>query len=98
MLYLRMFCAAVTFGLLLGNSALALNDGAVLTALGLRESALPAREMKPWRRPQKMVVLIDSTTRLSWFREAAVTCWHSSDQWLLRRWPCPGWLLNSVAV
>ena len=28
----------------------------------------------------------------------AVTCWHSSDQLLLRRWPFPGWLLNSVAV
>jgi hypothetical protein len=27
-----------------------------------------------------------------------LTCWHSSDQFLLRRWPLPGWLLNSVAL
>jgi hypothetical protein len=27
-----------------------------------------------------------------------MTCWHSSDQLLLRKWSFPGWLLNSVAV
>jgi hypothetical protein len=31
-------------------------------------------------------------------RVALLTCRLSSDQRLLRRWRCPGWLLNSVAA
>ncbi len=42
----------------------------VIAQLGLRESAVPAREMKGWQKPRKIVVLTDSPQRLAWFQEA----------------------------
>ncbi len=38
--------------------------------MGLQPSAVPAREMRGWRPPKKIVVLIDTPARLQWLRES----------------------------
>ena len=43
----------------------------VIAALGLRESAVAARDMKDWEKPHKIVVLSDSAARVAWLREVA---------------------------
>src|SRR5579872_2554350 len=43
----------------------------VITALGLRESAVPARDMKGWETLHKIVVLSDSADRLAWLQQVA---------------------------
>jgi len=42
----------------------------VIAALGLRESAIPVRDMKGWEKPKKIVVLADTPARLAWYQEA----------------------------
>jgi phosphoglycerate dehydrogenase-like enzyme len=41
----------------------------IAAALGLRESAMPAREMKGWAKPRKIVFVSDGPARLAWFQE-----------------------------
>ncbi len=43
----------------------------VVAALGLRESAVAARDMKGWEKPRKIVVLSDDPARLAELREVA---------------------------
>jgi len=43
----------------------------VIAAMGLRESAVAARDMKDWEKPRKIVVLTGSAARLAWLKEAA---------------------------
>lgn len=43
---------------------LAASDAELLAPYGLRESAVPK-----WQKPQKIVVLVDSSARLAWFQE-----------------------------
>ena len=43
---------------------------AVATALGLKESPTPVREMKGWTPPRKIVVVVDKPQRLAWLQEA----------------------------
>jgi phosphoglycerate dehydrogenase-like enzyme len=47
------------------------NVADVITALGLRESAVAARDMKDWEKPRKIVVLSDSATRVAWLQDVA---------------------------
>ena len=47
------------------------NAASVIAALGLRESAVAARDMKGWETPHKIVVLSDSAARVAWLQEAA---------------------------
>jgi len=47
------------------------NAADVIAALGLHESAVAARDMKAWEKPHKIVVLSDSTARVSWLQEVA---------------------------
>ncbi len=41
----------------------------VATALGLKESPTPIREMKGWTPPHKIVVIVDKPERLAWIQE-----------------------------
>jgi phosphoglycerate dehydrogenase-like enzyme len=41
----------------------------VIAALGLRESAVAARDMKGWEEPHKIVVLSDSPARVAWIQK-----------------------------
>ena len=61
---------ALILGLILAQIACAQDDVKEIAELSLRESSVPARDMKAWRRPTKIVVLIDSEARLQWFRAA----------------------------
>jgi phosphoglycerate dehydrogenase-like enzyme len=47
------------------------NVADVIGALGLRESAVAVRDMKVWRKPRKIVVLVDSAARTAWLQAAA---------------------------
>jgi phosphoglycerate dehydrogenase-like enzyme len=47
------------------------NAASVVAALGLRESAAAARDMKGWQKPRKIVVLSDSADRVAWLQQAA---------------------------
>jgi phosphoglycerate dehydrogenase-like enzyme len=47
------------------------NAAGIIAALGLRESAIAARDMKDWEKPHKIVVLSDSTARAAWLQEVA---------------------------
>lgn len=67
---LRAFGVAVCLGLFFTDMARPQDDAAAIAELGLPESAVPARDMKAWREPTKIVVLIDSAARLQWFQEA----------------------------
>jgi phosphoglycerate dehydrogenase-like enzyme len=67
---LKAFGIAVSLGLIFVEIACAQDNVDAIAELGLRENAVPAREMKAWRRPTKIVVLIDSPARLQWFQEA----------------------------
>ena len=64
-------CLVLSAVLLSAGHAMADSDAAVTAALGLRESAVPVRDMPNWKKPQKIVVLVDSAARLAWFQEAA---------------------------
>jgi len=61
---------ALTFYLLASQATRGGDGRDVASELGLQESAVPIRDMKGWRQPRKIVVLIDSEARLQWFREA----------------------------
>jgi phosphoglycerate dehydrogenase-like enzyme len=62
--------AAITLGLIFSHTTYSRDDSDVITELGLQESAVPVRDMGAWRKPKKIVVLIDSPARLQWFHEA----------------------------
>jgi phosphoglycerate dehydrogenase-like enzyme len=47
------------------------NAAGVIASLGLRESAIAARDMKEWEKPHKIVVLSDSTSRIARLQEVA---------------------------
>jgi phosphoglycerate dehydrogenase-like enzyme len=70
MQYLKALGVAISVGLIFARVVFAQEDVGEIAQLGLRESAVPARDMKAWRRPTKIVVLIDSATRLQWFQQA----------------------------
>jgi len=60
---------AVTLSLLISHATHSADGRDIASELGLREGATPVREMKSWRQPRKIVVLIDSESRLQWFRQ-----------------------------
>jgi phosphoglycerate dehydrogenase-like enzyme len=70
MLQPRVLITAATLGLVLSHATFSRDDSDVIAELGLPESTLPARDMRFWQQPRKIVVLIDSAARLQWFREA----------------------------
>jgi phosphoglycerate dehydrogenase-like enzyme len=61
---------ALILGLFLAQIACAQDEVKEIAELSLRQSSVPVRDMKAWRRPTKIVVLIDSEARLQWFRAA----------------------------
>lgn len=61
---------AVSWLAVLSPPAHAAEDKAqVIASLGLRESAVPAREMRGWEKPRKIVVLAEGPERIAWFQE-----------------------------
>jgi len=48
-----------------------LDPARVIKELELRESDKPARELKGWAKPKKIVILTDGPQRLEWFKAAA---------------------------
>jgi phosphoglycerate dehydrogenase-like enzyme len=47
------------------------DDVAIIQKLGLQESEKPVREIKGWKRPQKIVVRVDKPERIAWLQPAA---------------------------
>ncbi len=67
-----MFLRAMIVGVFLSVSTQAFaaeSAGDVAVALGLRESAVPVREMKGWEKPRKIVFVSDKLARLAWLHE-----------------------------
>lgn len=65
---MRYLASVSLLALLLSSSAgFAAEDP--LAALGLEESAVPARQMPGWAKPKKAVVLVDGPDRLAYYKE-----------------------------
>jgi phosphoglycerate dehydrogenase-like enzyme len=68
--FLPVACAlALMLRLIAANAQ---DDSKMIAELGLREAAVPLRDMQGWHRPNKIVVAVDSDERLAWLREVTV--------------------------
>jgi phosphoglycerate dehydrogenase-like enzyme len=64
-------CAFLLVSLFAHPSFAEENVADVIAALGLRESAVAARDMKDWEKPHKIIVWADDATRVAWLQEVA---------------------------